>query len=136
MNPFNEDNRPEFEENVQIVKIKSFYTEQEARLYEAHLKAAGIASFVTDANTITAIPLGVGGIGLHVKMQDVEAARRLFEDLESSARRSDVEVSFHDADQAEIEYQRALHQPIGSNWLILWLILLLIGLFIYQALRS
>ena len=117
---------------MEIVKIKSFFTEQEARLYEARLKEAGIPSFVSDANTITAIPLGAGGIGLHVRLEDVEAASLIVEKLDLATYTDNADESFHEADYDDIEYQRSLNKPVGSNWWLIWVFVLVAILLIWQ----
>ena len=52
-----------------IVAVKYFYAESEARLYTARLREVGIRSFISNANTANTLPLGEGGVGLHVRNQ-------------------------------------------------------------------
>lgn len=122
----------EFEENVKIVVLKYFYFESEARLYAARLKEAGITSFISNANIVTALPLGEGGIGLHIREADLEAALEIVQQLDSN-KNQDAEQSFHDADLAEIEYQRQLNQGNqAQSDRVYWLLGLLIALILLQ----
>ena len=58
-----------------IIAIKYFYFESQALLYAAQLRANGVRVFVSNTNTITAFPLGNGGIGLHILEADIIAHR-------------------------------------------------------------
>lgn len=124
----------EFEESTRIVPLKYFFFESEAHLYAARLKEAGIPCFISNANVMTALPLGGGGgIGLHIREADLAEASRIAARLDHLKRKEASELSFHDADLDDIEYQRALDQaPLGLRarqawyWLIIGIVLLVI----------
>ena len=84
-----------FDEDTKIVLVKYFYFESEARLNAARLKKEGIKCFVSNTNTITAFPLGEGGIGLHVKDTDLEQATKIVIEMHEN-KISEPEQNFHD----------------------------------------
>jgi len=94
----------------EIIIIKFFYFETPARLYAARLKEANIPSFVSNATT--SIPFGNGSIALHVRKVDQEKAAHIVHQLDKRnlINEVDEDESFHDADHADIAYQKALHQ--------------------------
>lgn len=124
----------EFDPEARIVTVKHCYQEAVAHLYAARLEAAGIPCFISNANTITALPLGAGGIGLHVRERDLQAASAVVARLDHQLSRAPAEQEFHDADLDEIRYQQALHQPrTGTADRVLLFILLLILLLVLRA---
>jgi hypothetical protein len=124
----------EFEESTRIVPLRYFFFESEAHLYAARLKEADIPCFISNANIMTALPLGGGGgIGLHIRESDLAEASRITARLDHLKKQDSSERSFHDADLDDIEYQRALHQPPlaflarqGLYWLVIVIALLVI----------
>ncbi len=121
-----------FEENVKVVVVKYFYLESEASLYAARLKEAGIKSFLSNANVSTAIPIGHGGIGLHVRESDMAEALKIVKLLDDQNKKP-IEESYEDADEEEIAYLKSLHeQEKGQDWMY-WGIMLLIGFLILRA---
>lgn len=123
------DNEDQFEKNARIVIIRTFYFESEARLYAARLKEASIPCFISNANTVTAFPMGNGGIGLHVKQKDAKNAREIVEQLDQN-NNMDVNEDFRDADLEDIEYQKALtgNQKVDWNYILIIIILILLTL--------
>ena len=125
---------PPFEEGVQIIVIKHFFAESQARLYAAHLKDAGIPSFISNANIMATLPLGGGGgIPLHIKASDAVAAQRVISRLDFQAEKELEEQNFHDATKEDILYLQAVHEEQNGNskkglwfWLVLTVVLLLI----------
>jgi len=128
----------EFEENAQIVTVKYFPSEQEARLFAIGLRKAGIRYFVSNTNISTALPLGgIGsnGVGLHVMEDDLAEASRIVASLERKLYGELPNQSFHDADLDEIAYQRALHQSANPRTfrLLFWGLIILILLLLLRA---
>jgi len=124
-----DDFKDQFEKNTKIVSVKVFYFESKARLYAARLKEVGIKSFISNANTTTIIPLGEGGIRLHVKEEDATQALTIIRKLDIYSQR-EVEESFHDSDKEDIAYERDLKNPPKNNIRILILIVSIIILLI------
>lgn len=93
-----------------IIAIKYFYFESQARLYAARLKEAEIPSFVSNTNTITAFPMGNGGIGLHIREIDHKKASSMIRELEKNEKYNQHDFEFHDADQEDIAYEKAMAQ--------------------------
>ena len=87
-----------------IVAIKYFYFESQARLYAARLREVGIRCFVSNANTITAFPLGDGGIGLHIREKDSEEAAHIIRQMDKNNLQDGNEFSYRDADEDDIQY--------------------------------
>lgn len=123
--------------NGRIIAIKYFYFESQARLYAARLNEAGIRSFVSNANTITAFPLGEGGIGLHIREDDTEDAVNIIREMDKNNRSEPQNISFHDADKEDIEYEKQLAErknkidPVFS--IIVFILFLLIVRSFLQA---
>ncbi|MCB0552672.1 MAG: DUF2007 domain-containing protein [Phaeodactylibacter sp.] len=128
------DHFEEFEENTRIVVVRKFFFESQASLYSARLKEAGIPNFISNANMMTALPLiEGGGIGLHIREQDLEEASRIVAQLDYQDQNpSPDEDSFHDADYDEIEFQKAMAEGDHTNtgkvifWIVVGIVLLLI----------
>jgi len=124
----------DFEETTRIVPLKYFFFESEARLYGARLREAGIPCFISNANIMTALPLGGGGgIGLHIREADLEDASRIVARLDYLEEAGSGEESFHNADHDDIEYQRTLNEPPMAiragqawYWIFIGIVLLLI----------
>lgn len=77
----------DFRDDDRIIVIQHFWSESEAHLYVAHLKAAGIPCFLSDTNIMTALPLGGGGgIALHIREQDRIEAQRIISRLNFKGR--------------------------------------------------
>ena len=124
----------EFDERSRIVAAKYFFMESEAYLYAARLREAGIPHFISNGNVMTALPLGGGGgIGLHVRDTDLPEASRIIARLDYQKRKAPEEGTFHDADEEEIAYLRAVYGEKSNSqsgkfivWLIAGIVLLLI----------
>jgi len=116
---------------IKVVVARYFCTDSEAYLYAARLREAGIDCFVSNSHTIAAVPLGNGGIGLHVRATDLAAALQLIKEIE---RQPPTEQDFRDANLAEIEYERSVHHSKNSaNYWIILLIIIFGGLLIMRA---
>jgi hypothetical protein len=125
----------EFEESSRIVVAKHFFLESEAHLYAARLREAGIPHYISNANIMTAIPLGGGGgIGLHVRASDLAEASRIIARLDYQKTRQSKEENYHDADEEDIEYLRTLNSS-SSDWsnYIYWGIIAVVLLLILRA---
>lgn len=127
---------PGFQPTDRIVVIKHFFSESEAHIYAARLKQADIPCFISNANIMTALPLGGGGgIGLHVREQDLSLAQRIVSQLDFQ-HNADYEENYRDADEAEIAYLKSLKEQreATSNWsLLLWLAFFFAFLLILRA---
>lgn len=126
----------EFDENTRIVAIKYFYFETEARLYAARLREASIASFISNTNVSTALALGEGGIGLHIKEADVQEASRIIAQLEAQKRAATTDrSSYHDIDLDEIQYMKKLDEDkVQKDKFLLYGIITIIILLVIRAL--
>jgi hypothetical protein len=125
----------EFEESSRIVAVKHFFLESEAHLYAARLREAGIPHYISNANIMTAIPLGGGGgIGLNVRESDLAEASRIVARLDYQKARHSKEENYHDADEEDIEYLRTLnsHSSAWGNY-IYWGIIAVVLLLILRA---
>lgn len=125
----------EFEEGSRIVAVKHFFLESEAYLYAARLREAGIPHYISNANIMTAIPLGGGGgIGLNVRESDLAEASRIVARLDYQKERHSKEENYHDADEEDIEYLRTLNSS-SSDWsnYIYWGIIAVVLLLILRA---
>lgn len=91
--------------NTEIITLKFFYIHSQAELYAVRLRSEGIKCFVSNAHTSTLIPLGQGGIGLHVNKQDAERATEIVNSLDL-LNRTDPEENFYDADKDDILYEK------------------------------
>ncbi len=116
-----------------IIAIKYFYFESQARLYAARLKEAGIRSFVSNANTITAFPLGEGGIGLHIREDDTEDAVPIIREMDKNNRNEPQNISFHDADREDIEYEKQLAEKRNKIHPVFTIIVFILLLLIFRA---
>lgn len=104
-----------FEEGSRIVAVKHFFLESEAHLYAARLREAGIPNYISNANIMTALPLGGGGdIGLHVRAQDLEEAARIVARLDYQKEKGG-DADFREADHEDIAYQRQLDRTSISE---------------------
>ncbi|MCB0570695.1 MAG: DUF2007 domain-containing protein [Phaeodactylibacter sp.] len=128
----------EFEEDTRIVVAKKFFFESQARLYSARLTEAGIRNFISNANMMTALPLiEGGGIGLHVREEDLPEATRIIAELDYQDQNpTPEEGSFYDASHDDIEFQKALAEGDKTHFgrVIFWIVLILILLFILRSL--
>lgn len=126
------DHFEEFEENVQVVAIRYFSFASEASLYAAQLQDAGIRCFLSNTNSVTILPVEQPGIGLHVRAEDQVAALAILEQIDQQLDEA-PDVSYHDADEQEIEYLRSVQEGEGGSNALLWLVALIIGLLIFRT---
>lgn len=115
---------------VKVVVVRYFYTDSEAYLYAARLREAGISCFVSNSHAIAAIPLGNGGIGLHVRATDLPVALELIKEIENQPPN---EPDFRDADHGDIEYERTLQQSRKANFWLIFLMVIFGGLLVLRA---
>ncbi len=121
----------EFDQDTRIIAIKYFYFETEARLYAARLKEAEIPSFVSNTNVSTALALGEGGIGLHIREDDLAEATRIITRLDFQKKLdTNEDASYKEADMEEIRYLEAIHKEDTSKDRTVIAIILLIILFL------
>ena len=99
----------EFDKDTRIIAVKYFYFEPEARLYAARLKEVGIPSFISNTNVSTALALGEGGIGLHIKEKDLIEASKLIAKLDADKKKDwETTDSYKEVDLEEIRYLQAV----------------------------
>jgi len=116
---------------VKVVVARYFYFDSEAYLYAARLRESGIKCFVSNSNTIAAVPLGNGGIGLHVRQNDLPEALRLLKEVDGQ---EPLEQDFREADLEDIEYERAINEGRSSvNIGLVIFVLVVVGLLIWRA---
>ena len=112
-----------------IIAIKYFYFESQASLYAARLREADIRCFVSNVNTITAFPMGDGGIGLHIREKDRDDAIHIIRQLDNNNLHDGNEFSFRDADEDDIQYFINVNEKnnkIDSAYISIVIILLLV----------
>lgn len=124
---------PENSTDEKIITLKYFYSETPARLYAARLREHGIQSFITNTNTITAFPLGDGGIGLHIRARDQYQALPLVKKLDENSKLSTQDFNFRDADHDDIAFEKALHDQTHKKDLTLILFLFLLSMILIRA---
>lgn len=122
-----------FDADSRIVTLRYFGQPTQAHLYAARLREAGIPCFVSNVNTMTALPLGHVGIGLQVKESDAAPAARVIARLDMQLRKAPEEYSFHEADLDDIEFQRQLTEGRQSYDRLYLLILFIVALIILRA---
>ena len=123
----------EFEENVQVIAIRYFLFDSEAQLYAARLKEAGIRCFISNANTVSILPVEQPGIGLHIRADETKAAQAILTQIDHQLQ-EDPQQSYHDADEEEIEYLRSLKEGTQGGNALLWIVAIIIGLLIFRSL--
>jgi len=117
----------DFDREAKVVPVKYFYFESEARLYAARLRTEGIPCFISNAHTITALPLGSGGIGLHVKEVDLAEASAIVARMDYQNNHAQEPMNFADADHDDIAFEQAKNtRPDYWYWLIIGIVVLLI----------
>lgn len=126
----------EFDENTRIIAIKYFYFEAEARLYAARLREVNIPSFISNTNVSTALALGEGGIGLHIKEADVQEASRIIAQLDAQKRSSETDQSsYHEIDMEEIQYLKKIDEDNNQkDSILLYGVIVIVLLLIIRAL--
>ena len=115
----------DFEKDAKIVVAKYFYFHSQASLYAARLHEVGIKSFISNSNVSTVMPLGQGGIGLHIKEEDLAEATKVIRQLDQKSQEED-DYSYKDADQEEIEYLKQVHTTKQHRTWVFWLVILLV----------
>lgn len=123
----------DFDEQIKISLLRNFNLESEAHIVASRLKAEGIPCFLSNSNTLAALPIGIG-VSLYVREKDLTTAQNVLAQIEHAFRKYPTEEQFYEADEEEIAYQKSLNQPPGVNSrLWYWLILLLVLLIVLRA---
>ena len=124
-----------FDARTRVVTVRHYAFENEARLYQAGLKQAGIPSFLSNANINTAFPLGGGDIGLHVRQRDYAEANTLLGDMEANMR---AEQDFREADEEDIAFEKAVHESHLRQAKVFWWVVGIIVFLVvlYRLLRT
>ena len=122
----------EFEEDVKVIAIRYFSFSSEASLYAAQLREAGIRCFISNANTVTMIPLEQPGIGLHIRAEDTEVASKVLKQIDQQMQATPIE-DYHDADEEEIEYLKSVQEGAQGSNAVLWIVIIIIGLLIFRS---
>ena len=126
-----------YDEDIRIIPVKYFDQESEARIFGARLNQEGIPNYISNSNTTTALALGVGNIGLHIREQDLEAVLQIFKEIELEQKDYDAQITYHDASLEDIAYEKALNQPnIRFNWALALILILVVLLVIRIILRA
>ena len=130
-----------FRENVKVVILRRFIYSARANIYSARLKEHGIPCFISNINTSTLIPFGEGGILLHVRENDLEAAHALLEELDK-LEKTPPDIDYRDADLQDIAYEKAvferdqrIKQASGNIFWIILVAVIFLAL-IYSALNG
>jgi len=116
-----------------IIAVKYFYFESQAQIYAARLREHGIRSFISNTNTITAFPLGNGGIGLHNREIDRRKSVSIIKELDKNNIHEPQNISFHDADHEDISYEKTLKERKTIKEPLLILLLVILSLIIFRA---
>jgi len=116
-----------------IITIKYFYFESQARLYVARLREQGINSFISNANTITAFPLGNGGIGLHIREIDKNQVIPIIKELDNNNINGAQDFSYRDADHEDIAYEKTIVEQENKKNPWLAICFFIISLIILRA---
>lgn len=127
------DHFDDFDEEVQVITIKQFNLESETWIYSTRLKQLGIPYYISNANTINALPLGGGMIGLHIRARDQEQVVELIREIEANQQYSTEATSFHNADLEDIEFEQALNKSKQPYHWPRIIVLVLAGLLLIRA---
>lgn len=122
----------DFEEDVQVIAIRYFSFTSEASLYAARLRAAGIRCFISNTNSVTMLPVEQPAIGLHIREEDRAAALTLIQSIDQQLATA-PDISYHEADEEEIDYLRSVEEGEKGNNALLWLVALIIGLLVFRS---
>ena len=124
-----------YQSNSKICVVKYFYNESQAYLYAARLTEAGIKNFISNTNTSTIFPFAGGGISVHVKERDLSAAKSIIEKLDERKSADEGFQDFHDADRAEILYEKAISEgDFGKKYkLLVCLMFILVFLIVVRS---
>ncbi|MEL6925575.1 MAG: hypothetical protein AAFO94_16135 [Bacteroidota bacterium] len=127
------------DDESKVVTVRYFFFENEASIYAARLQEVGIPAFLSNTNSSTVLLGGTSSIGLNVRESDLDAAKYYLAELDENARTNELNEDFRDADRAEIDYQRSLHERIPfyrspfNMFLLLIVLLLVVRAFLRAA---
>ena len=77
--------------------------------------------------------MGDGGIGLHIREDDSADAIEIIKQMDLNNKTNSEDISYHDADQEDIAYEKAIAENAGKvHWLYLLIVCILI-LVIFRA---
>lgn len=105
-----------------IVEIQTYAFEHEARLAQAILKAAGIPSFLSNANMLSVysgLSAGLGGVGLMVMAKDIERAEQVLLETPNPIEIDDEMLTDAYLENLELEAaetEQAEQLPKKSSW--------------------
>lgn len=120
-----------------VVILNKFASESEARILSKLLASYQIPSFVSNANSRQVLQLPTINISLHVYAKDLPQAREIIKQWEEEGKLLEENISFHDADLEDIQFEQEIYEQRRKankiNWLLLSILLLVIigTLFIY-----
>jgi len=120
-----------------IIQIKTFYFSTEAGVFAARFKDEGIPCFVSHANTVSVMPMGDGGVGLHIFEDHKSRALQLIKEMEQNLQ-NDPDEDFREADLDDIEFERRLNEnrQTVAPWTYKLAIGLVVALMILALLRQ
>ena len=117
----------------EIIAIRYFHLESQATLYAARLRDNRIKCFISNTNSITTFPLANAGIGLHIREMDLGQSLKIIREMDNNDRNGQQYISFHDADQEDIAYERALYEQENKKMPFAILFLIIFSLIIFKA---
>ena len=117
-----------FDKDTKVVAVKFFYFESEARVYAARLKQAGIKNFISSSHVSSMLPMGEGGIGLHVKEEDQQQALEIIHQLDNN---NNLEFVPHQENGKKASPNSPM--PSNQNKLVSYFIYFFIALLIILA---
>ena len=118
-----------FRENIKLIIVRRFFNEAKANIYAAYLRGEGVNCFISNSTTGTLLPFVNGGFLLHIAEGDLEETNDILKELDKNAA-SRVDEDFHDADLADIAYEKAISdydrrlEKGGGRTLVIFLIVL------------
>lgn len=99
-----------FGRDEKVIILKYFAFESQAHIYAARLKEEGVPCFISNSHVGTVLPLGgTANVALHVKVPDVERAKRLIAEMDYQQHTGEGQ-DFREATLEDIEYERKLNK--------------------------
>lgn len=123
------------EDKDQTMVIRRFMIESEAQLISVFLRKAGIPNFLSNTYMNQMIPIGQGGIGLHIYKRDRSTVEKLLSEMLELPEITEEDLHL-DIENGRITLDPLIHQPPKQSyhWSIYFTIILLIMGFIIHAL--
>lgn len=119
--------------SVETVIFRRFTIESEAQLISAYLNRHNIPNFLSNTFMNQMLPMGHGGISLHIRSSDVSKAEDVMDDLDDTTIH-DLEL---DIEKGEVTVKKS--GSSGHNKLSIWylaIIMIIVLLLIFHAIFS